>query len=155
MGLLDKDRKIDARKVIIYGHSLGGAVAIEIAKRHPDAAALITESTFTSIRSMADLEPKFAVFPLSYILNQKMDSLAKIKTIHMPTLIIHGTADSVVPSAMAEQLYAAAAGPKQLYLVEGAGHENCAAVAGANYQLRVLQFLRSVSMPATRSALAQ
>jgi uncharacterized protein len=72
---LTKDRAIEPRKVIIYGHSLGGAVAIEIAKRHPEAEALITESTFTSIRAMADLEPKFGVFPLSYILNHE-DGLA-------------------------------------------------------------------------------
>ncbi len=142
-------RAVDPRKIVIYGHSLGGAVAIEMAKRHADAAALIAESTFTSILAMADMEPKFGLFPLSYILNQKMDSLDKIKSIHMPTLLIHGTADDVVPPSMSEQLYAAAPGPKQLYLVNGAGHENCAATAGKNYQHRLVEFLSTVPIYAS------
>lgn len=144
---LVKERNVDPHKTIIYGHSLGGAVAIEMAKRHPDAAALITESTFTSIRAMAELDSNFRFFPLSLILNQRMDSLDKIKSIHMPTFIIHGTADGVVPASMAEQLYAAAPGSKRLYLVEGAGHENCAAIAGQNYQYRMLEFLSTVPIP--------
>jgi uncharacterized protein len=86
-----------------------------------------------------------------------MDSLEKIRSIHMPTLIIHGTSDAVVPPAMAEEIYNAAAGePKKLYLVKGAGHENCAAVAGASYQLHMLEFLRSVPTPgAPRPTLTQ
>jgi len=144
---LVKERNVDPHKIIIYGHSLGGAVAIEMAKRHPDAAALITESTFTSIRAMADLNRNFRFFPLSLILNQKMESLDKIKSIRMPTFIIHGTADEVVPSSMGEQLYAASAGAKEIYLVGGAGHENCAAMAGQEYQRRVREFLNSAPGP--------
>jgi uncharacterized protein len=144
------DRAIDPRKIIIYGHSLGGAVAIETANRHPESAALIVESTFTSIRAMAERDRSFRFFPLALILNQKMDSLDKIRSIRMPVLFIHGTADRIVPTSMSEQLYAAAPGPKQLYLVEGAGHENCAATAGEAYQQHVLKFLSTVPEPAEK-----
>lgn len=150
-GNTSSDRVISPNKIIIYGHSLGGAVAIETAKRHPDAATLIVESTFTSIRAMAERDRAFRFFPLALILNQKMDSLDKIKSIHMPTLFIHGTADNIVPTSMSEQLYAASPAQKKLYLVKGAGHENCAATAGEAYKQRVIDFLRSVptAAPAT------
>jgi pimeloyl-ACP methyl ester carboxylesterase len=132
--------KADAHKTVIYGHSLGGAVAIEMATRHPEAAALIVESTFTSIREMARQSPQFRLFPTWLIVNQ-MDSLTKIATVHMPVLVIHGTADRVVPAAMAEQLYAAAPWLKQIFLVPGAGHENCASVAGVGYMRAIVQFM--------------
>lgn len=138
-------RHIRPDRIVIYGHSLGGAVAIEIAKQHPDAYALIVESTFTSIRDMADMSPNFRVFPLSLLLNQKMDSRTKIASIHLPVLVIHGTADHVVPYQMSQQLYAAAPGKKQMFLVPGAGHENCAAIAGPDYQQNVRSFLASVT----------
>ena len=135
-------RDIAPAKIVIYGHSLGGAIAVEMAKKHPDANALIVESSFTSIRDMADLSGNFRIFPLSLILNQRMDSLAKILDIKMPSLFIHGTADRVVPSEMGQRLFdASAATRKELFLVPHAGHENCAAMAGSEYQKRVSDFL--------------
>jgi pimeloyl-ACP methyl ester carboxylesterase len=132
-----------AARTVIYGHSLGGAVAIELAKRHPEAGALIVESTFTSIREMAKQSPMFRYFPTWLILNQHMDSLTKIASVRMPVLLIHGTSDGVVPVAMSEQLYAAAPGRKQILLVPGAGHENCASVAGPKYAQAVAEFMKS------------
>jgi pimeloyl-ACP methyl ester carboxylesterase len=136
-------RSVEPHKVVIYGHSLGGAIAVETAKRHPDANALIVESTFTSIRAMGDMSPQFKLFPLSLILNQKMDSLAKVREITMPTLFIHGNADEVIPHQMSEQLYAASHAPKELFIVPAAGHEDCAAIAGPKYQMTVTHFLQT------------
>jgi len=137
-------RDVPPAKIIIYGHSLGGAVAVEMAKKHPDANALVVESSFTSIHDMADLSGNFRIFPLTLILNQRLDSLAKIREIQMPSLFIHGTADRVVPPEMGRQLYeASGARRKELFLVKNAGHENCAAMAGDAYQQKVSKFLTS------------
>lgn len=133
-----------AEKVVLYGHSLGGAVAIEMAKRHPESAALITEATFTSLLDMANKDPVFRMFPVGLILDQKMENEAKLREVRTPTLVIHGKADTLIPPQMAERLHAAAAGPKRLYLVAGAGHDDVADTAGAEYGQQVAAMLGMV-----------
>ena len=145
------ERHIAPADVIMYGHSLGGAVAIEMAKRHPDAGALITESTFTSLADMSEGERMNRIFPLKLLMNQRMDSLSKVASLKMPILFIHGTADALVPVKMTERLFDRATGRKFLFLVAGAGHENCAATAGKRYAEVVMQFL---GMGAARQAAA-
>ena len=118
-------------KTFIYGHSLGGAIAIDLAVKHPEAGGLIVESTFTSMRDMA--ESRYAYFPIDWLLNQRFDSFAKIGRVRAPVLFIHGKADTVIPYAMTERLYGAATSPKKLVLIPGAGHDNSATVGKAAY----------------------
>ncbi|MGE5761125.1 MAG: alpha/beta hydrolase [Gemmatimonadota bacterium] len=134
-------RHVDAGRVFIYGHSLGGAIAIELAQRHPDAAGLIVESAFTSIADVAAL--RFWMFPADWIdrlLRERFDSLARIPRVRVPVLFIHGTADVEVPYAMSEQLFAAAREPKWLTLIPGGGHEDDDTVGGIRYTQAVLDF---------------
>jgi alpha-beta hydrolase superfamily lysophospholipase len=114
----------DARRYV-YGHSLGGAVAIEVARNNPAVAGLILEATFTSIRDMAH-QYAWGWLPIDWVLTQRFDSLEKIADVKAPTLFIHGRADRFVPPTMSEQLFAAAKAPKQLLLIDGAGHSNIA-----------------------------
>ncbi|MEP6702749.1 MAG: alpha/beta fold hydrolase [Betaproteobacteria bacterium] len=109
----------------VYGHSLGGAVAIEVARNNPAVAGLILEATFTSIRDMAH-QYAWGWLPVDLVLTQRFDSLEKIAEVKAPTLFIHGKADKLVPPAMSEQLFAATQAPKQLLLIDGAGHSNIA-----------------------------
>jgi fermentation-respiration switch protein FrsA (DUF1100 family) len=109
----------------VYGHSLGGAVAIEIARNNPAVSGLILEATFTSIRDMA-YQYAWGWLPLDLVLTQRFDSLDKIADVKAPTLFIHGKLDRTVPPAMSEQLYEAAKAPKKLLLIDGAGHSNIA-----------------------------
>jgi uncharacterized protein len=109
----------------LYGHSLGGAVAIEIARNNPAVAGLILEATFTSMRDMA-YQYAWNWLPIDLVLTQRFASLEKIPEVKAPTLFIHGTNDRLVPPSMSEQLYAAATAPKRLLLVDGAGHSNIA-----------------------------
>jgi uncharacterized protein len=145
-------RNVSPGRVILYGHSLGGAIAVEMARLHPDAAGLIAESTFTSVYDMGTRDGMYAIFPLRLLLNQKLDTISKIKSVKMPVLFIHGTADAIVPHDMSQTLFAAAPQPKTLVLVPQAGHENVAAVGGEIYRTAVLRFAGSLVPRATAVA---
>jgi pimeloyl-ACP methyl ester carboxylesterase len=103
----------DALPRILYGHSLGGPIAAEAALRGARAAALVLESTFTSVPEMTRF---------GSLVTQRLDLLDKLPRIDLPVLIVHGAEDDVVPPEMARRLYEAARGPKRLLMVEGAGH---------------------------------
>ena len=119
------ERQPDARKRFIFGHSLGGAIAIELATRRPEAAGLVVESTFTSIPDMVQYLP-YGWLPLQPLVTQRFDSLSKIASIRLPVLFIHGGADRYVPPSMSERLHALAPEPKRLVIVPEGGHSNVA-----------------------------
>jgi len=126
------------RQRFIVGHSLGGAIAVELARRRPDAAGLVLEATFTSVRDMIDQSP-WGFLPVSLILTQKFDTLSKIGDVKMPVLVTHGTRDSVVPFEMGERLYNAAHGPKRFVKVEGAGHHNLSGAGFDQYRQALVE----------------
>jgi fermentation-respiration switch protein FrsA (DUF1100 family) len=119
------ERNVPPAHIAIYGHSMGGSVAIDLASRHPDAGALITEGTLTSIIDRAQ-GTWAAYLPLRLIITERFDSLSKIRSIRVPKLILQGEADTMVPPVMAQRLYDAAPEPKQIALIPGGGHENSA-----------------------------
>ena len=126
-------RMAPGRKRYIVGHSLGGAIATELARRRDDASGLVLEATFTSVRDMIDQSP-WGFLPVGLILTQNFDTLSKIGEVKVPVLITHGTRDSIVPVQMGERLYEAAKAPKRFLRVEGAGHHNLSGAAFAQYQ---------------------
>lgn len=129
----------DPARRYIYGHSLGGAVAVELAHRiarfddQPQAAGLIVESSFTTLGDVAEAVVDTR-WPIRWLLSQRFDSIAKIPEVRLPVLIAHGTGDRYVPARFSESLYAAATGPKKLLLVEGGSHNNSMRRGAAEYR---------------------
>ena len=129
------------RPRFVVGHSLGGAIAAELARRRPDVAGLVLEATFTSVSDMIEQSP-WGFLPVGLILTQKFDTLAKIGELKTPVLITHGTRDSIVPFQMGERLYEAAKGPKRFIRVEGAGHHNLSGAAFNEYRAALAELFK-------------
>lgn len=127
----------DATRRFIYGHSLGGAIAVDLAERIgegklPTAAGLIVESTFTNMGDAAQAVINTSL-PIRWLLSEKFDSIDKIAHIAMPVLIVHGTDDKYVPDRFSQALYAAASMPKALLLVPGGTHNNSMIIGSDDY----------------------
>ncbi|MDO8413401.1 MAG: alpha/beta fold hydrolase [Gallionellaceae bacterium] len=140
---LIKQRALTPQQTFIYGHSLGSAVAIDLALHHPDAAGLIAESAFTSMAAMGKIN--YGYLPIDWLLNQRFDSLDKINKLKIPALFIHGTWDMKIPYQMSQQLFDQAPQPKHLTLIEGGEHSNSSGVAWLEYRDAINTFVRKYS----------
>ena len=136
---LVNERNVAPNGIIIFGKSLGGAPAVDLATQ-VDAAGLIVQSSFTSAADMAT-----AVLPFlpTALLHTKMDSLSKIARVRCPKLFIHSRADEVVPYDLGRRLYEAASEPKQFYEVKGASHNSTYVVGGRAYFDALRSFIES------------
>ena len=140
---LTATRNIEPQDIFVYGHSLGGAIAINLATKYPEMGGLITEGTFTSIQEIASSDSLFRFLPLNWIVTQRFDSISKIKSLETPILIFHGDADRIVPVAMAEKLFAAAPEPKQLVIIPQAEHNNLQRLGGKQYLSSIERFIQT------------
>ncbi len=109
---LTEIQSVPAERVLLYGGSLGGGVALELAIRRPHRAVVLV-SAFTSVRDMARLA--FPLLPTSWLVGTTFDNLSKIGRVRGPVFIAHGTADQLVPFQQGERLFAAAHPPKQFF----------------------------------------
>jgi fermentation-respiration switch protein FrsA (DUF1100 family) len=134
---------VDARKIILWGTSLGGAVAVDVAL-HRQAAGLILESTFSSAKDVARVAYPF--LPVQYTLRTKFNSVEKISAIKIPLLQMHGNRDGIIPIKLGRKLFDAAREPKEFYAISGADHNDTYIVGGKEYLERVRAFaVRAVS----------
>ncbi|MFH1799760.1 MAG: alpha/beta hydrolase [Candidatus Omnitrophota bacterium] len=114
---LTKKRGLSAGQVVLYGESIGGAVAVDLASRK-EVKALVTEETFSSVKDMAPLILRWVP---PFVFGSKFDSLSKIRNVRCPKLILHSPDDEIVPYALGEKLFEAAGPPKQFLRIRG-GH---------------------------------
>jgi fermentation-respiration switch protein FrsA (DUF1100 family) len=133
--------RVPPRRIVIFGHSLGSGVAIELASRMP-AAGLIVEGAYTSVVDRGlELYP---YFPISYLSTQRFPSLERINHVSMPTLFLHSPEDRVIPYAHGRRLFDAARAPKRFVNVPG-GHDDAFRVDRTTYFDAVAKFLREIS----------
>ena len=135
---LTKDRGYSPDKVVAYGCSMGGAVAIELVQ-YVRVACIITEGTFTNTWDMArHLYPFFPVWPL---LPKRFENDRKISNITVPILLIHGEKDPIVPPHMASTLARAAPSLARMIVVPEANHINSLEMGAENLRLHIKQFI--------------
>ncbi|MFC1890649.1 alpha/beta hydrolase [Thermodesulfobacteriota bacterium] len=131
---------VPPESIAVFGRSLGGAVAIDLAARMR-LNALIVESSFTCVADMA--RHVFPILPVGPLLSSRYDSIGKITRINAPLLVIHGTRDGLIPFEQGRKLFDAAPGPKGFHAVEGGDHNDTYIVGGKPYLERIRSFLES------------
>jgi len=122
----------------IFGHSLGGAIAIDLASQVTDERGTIVEGTFTSIPDVAS-SMKWGWLPLGPLITQRFESASKVSRIGSPLLVVHGADDSLIKPELGRKLFEAAQEPKAFVLVEGGSHHNTNAVGQAQYRVALAQ----------------
>jgi len=127
---------VDKDSIVIFGQSLGGAIAVDLASKN-SCLGLILEATFTSLVDIFEMPP--AAFPIKY------DSYSKIKRVKVPLLVLHGDHDDVVPFESGYSLYAAANKPKKFCAIEGALHNDTYIVGGEAYFAALDEFISGIS----------
>ncbi|HEU4754388.1 MAG TPA: alpha/beta hydrolase [Armatimonadota bacterium] len=131
---------VDPHRIFAVGYSLGGAAAIDLASRHP-LAGLATLNAFSSMREMAAL--CFPYLPTSLLLRHPFESRSRISRVHCPILLVHGTADELVPFRMRDRLAAAAGGPVTRLDIPGGTHNDLFGVAGPRILAALSRLLRN------------
>ena len=112
-------RGVPAGRIVAFGESLGGAVAIRLATIRPCAGVAVV-STFTTLRDAG----RAHYGPLAVLAGNRFDSLARVRALSLPLFVAHGDRDEVVRFALGERLFAAANQPKRFFRAAGAHHND-------------------------------
>jgi fermentation-respiration switch protein FrsA (DUF1100 family) len=134
--------RVEPERIVFWGHSIGGAVATHLATRR-GCAGLVLESTFRSAKVMAGR--MMPLLPLRWFLSYRLDNEGNIPKIECPILFIHGTLDPVVPPEDSRRLYALAQAPADIWIIEGAGHNDNYVFAGDEFYRRICTFAASAT----------
>lgn len=121
---------VDAKRIVYFSHSLGTAIAVELATAEAPLG-LILISPLASLQPMARIA--FPLLPTGWLTRDKYNSLARIGSIERPLLIVHGEQDELVPVSQGEELYRAANEPKRFQLLAQTGHNDVWESAGETY----------------------
>ncbi|WP_233213883.1 alpha/beta hydrolase [Pollutimonas nitritireducens] len=141
-----EQRQPDPSRRYVYGHSLGGAIAVSMAAHttHPAFAGLILESTFTNIQDMIPTTGYSAIPGLHRLVTQPFDSVGSINQVRSPILFLHGTNDQIVPHTMSDLLFGAARNRtdtiQQLVKIPGASHSGVSR-SGSSYEKAIMNFV--------------
>lgn len=129
---------VDPKRVYVYGRSLGSAAATHVASTR-EVAGLILESPLTSAKGMAARHYRFVP---RVLVRLRLDNIGRMPSIRCPALIFHGTADMLVPMRMGQDVAAAAGGPVEFVMIEGAGHNDTYDLGGKRYRDKLAAFVK-------------
>jgi fermentation-respiration switch protein FrsA (DUF1100 family) len=132
---------VPPERVVLFGESLGAAVAVQLALDQP-ARALVLESAFASVPAMA--REVFPFLPLAPFVRNRYDTLAKAPRLRLPLLVLHGERDRTVPLSQGRKVFDAAPGPKRFFLIAGADHNDSYVTGGEGYWRAWREFLNSL-----------
>ncbi|MDZ8187967.1 MAG: alpha/beta hydrolase [Nostoc sp. ChiSLP02] len=138
---LTQHLKISPKKIIVWGRSVGGGSAVNLAAKKP-VAGLIIESTFISAFQV--------IVPFRILPFDKFSNIDKIKNVNCPILVVHGKSDEVIPFSHGEKLFAAASSPKLSFWVDRASHNDLLAVAGDKYKTILNKFIKILKNPESK-----
>jgi uncharacterized protein len=130
-------------RIVLFGHSLGTAVAVDLAARHP-AAALILDGPLTSVPERG--QEVYPFLPVHLLARSRYASIEKIGKIGIPKLFLHAEADQVIPIAHGRRLYAAASPPKRFVTLRG-GHGDAFEVDSTAYFGSIARLLAELGAP--------
>jgi pimeloyl-ACP methyl ester carboxylesterase len=143
---------VDPGSLFFYGESLGTAVAIELALDHP-GGGLILESPFTSFEEVGKAHYFFIPGFVYHFMSNDWNSLDRIRRINIPTFILHGDRDEVVPFSQGQRLYEAARPPKTFLPIHGAAHMECLELGGQQLMDRLKAFVTEAQALRLKSSL--
>jgi fermentation-respiration switch protein FrsA (DUF1100 family) len=138
---LVEEKRVPRGRLVLFGESLGSAVALDLALSRP-CRALVLESPFASVRAMA--RAVYPFLPLSALVRTRYENEAKAPRLRVPLLVLHGERDEIVPFAQGRRVFAAAPEPKRFYAIPGAGHNDTYLVGGDAYWDAVRDFLETL-----------
>jgi len=143
LGALVRQPGVDPARVLYLGESLGGGVAVGLAREAPPRG-LVLQSTFTSVRDMGRVHYPFIPRPL---VPDAYPSLRRIRDLECPLLLMHGDQDQIVPVAQGQALFEAAPEPKRLRLFPGAGHNDLLGLWGREWANEIAGWAASLPAP--------
>ncbi|MCZ8292407.1 MAG: alpha/beta fold hydrolase [Hylemonella sp.] len=129
-------RQYPGRPRYIFGHSLGGAIAIELAAQVEDEHGTLVEGTFTSIPDVVS-SFKWGWLPVGPLITQRFEAVKRVPDIGSPLLVVHGAKDTLIPPELGRKLFDAATGRKAFVLVEGGSHHNTNSVGQSQYRVAI------------------
>jgi uncharacterized protein len=137
----------------IFGHSLGGAIAVQLAAQTTDEQGVIVEGSFTSVPDVFRTF-KWGWLPIEPLITQRFDSVGTIAKVGSPVLVVHGSRDGLITPELGRALYDKAAEPKRFVLVEGGTHYSTNRVGQTQYRV-ALRELFGLGPRHTGDSLAQ
>ncbi len=144
----------DPGRSLLYGHSLGAAIALELAAGNPEVAGVILEGAPTSASDLLARSWVARIYPVRLLARGQFDVAGKLDRVTAPILFVHGRNDTVVPFAMSIELHRRARNPGALLVVDRARHGDAASVNSDAYSAAVERLLPPRQVLALRSSAA-